>query len=58
MLRALLEERFHLKLHRAEDQNVDMFALTVAKGRTSRIKPWGAAVSAPSGTAPRRSRRR
>jgi uncharacterized protein (TIGR03435 family) len=39
MLRALLEERFHLKIHRAEDQNVDMFALTVAKGGP-KIKPW------------------
>src|SRR5262249_42096083 len=29
MLRALLEERFSLKTHRADDQNVDMFALTV-----------------------------
>jgi uncharacterized protein (TIGR03435 family) len=39
MLRALLEERFHLKIHRAEDQNVDMFALTVAKGGP-KVKPW------------------
>ncbi len=39
MLRALLEERFHLKTHRAEDQNVDMFALTVARSGP-RIKPW------------------
>jgi uncharacterized protein (TIGR03435 family) len=39
MLRALLEERFHLKIHRAEDQNLDMFALTVLKGGP-KIKPW------------------
>ena len=39
MLRALLEERFHLKIHRAEDENVDMFGLTVAKGGP-KITPW------------------
>ncbi len=39
MLRALLEERLHLKIHRAEDQNVAMFALTVAKGGP-KVKPW------------------
>jgi uncharacterized protein (TIGR03435 family) len=39
MLRALLEERFHLMIHRAEDQNVDMFALTVASGKP-KITPW------------------
>ena len=39
MLRALLEQRFHLKIHRAEDQNVDMLALTVGKDGP-KIKAW------------------
>jgi uncharacterized protein (TIGR03435 family) len=37
MLRTLLEDRFHLKLHR-ETEEVPMFALTVAKGGL-KIKP-------------------
>src|SRR5262249_10312566 len=39
MLRALLEERFHLKTHRATEE-VPMYALTVAKGGL-KIKPLG-----------------
>jgi len=39
MLRALLEERFRLRIHRAEEPNVDMLALTVAKGGP-KVKPW------------------
>ncbi|HTM25283.1 MAG TPA: M56 family metallopeptidase [Vicinamibacterales bacterium] len=41
MLRALLEDRFQLKIHRDVDPDVAMFALTVAKGGP-KIKPWGA----------------
>jgi len=39
MLRALLEERFHLKTHR-DTEDAPMFALTVAKGGM-KIKPIG-----------------
>jgi uncharacterized protein (TIGR03435 family) len=40
MLRALLEDRFQLKIHR-EQESVDMFALTIAKGgvKMSPMKP-------------------
>ena len=41
MLRALLEDRFQLTIHRDVDPDVAMFALTVAKGGP-KIKPWGA----------------
>ncbi|HKW02591.1 MAG TPA: M56 family metallopeptidase [Vicinamibacterales bacterium] len=54
MLRALLEDRFKLKLHREVLGDVPMYALTIAKGGL-KIKPAGAdscAPSDPSRTAP------
>ena len=41
MLRALLEDRFQLKIHRDADEGAAMYALTVAKGGP-KVKPWGA----------------
>jgi uncharacterized protein (TIGR03435 family) len=40
MLRALLEERFQLKLHRETQKDVPMYALTVAKGGF-KLRPVG-----------------
>ncbi len=47
MLRALLEDRFKLKLHREEQRDVPMYALTVAKGGF-KIKPAGPDSCAPA----------
>ena len=47
MLRALLEDRFKLKLHRDVQNDVPMYALTVAKGGL-KIKPAGPDSCEPS----------
>jgi uncharacterized protein (TIGR03435 family) len=46
MLRALLEDRFKLKLHRDVEDDVPMYALTIAKTGL-KIKPAGADSCAP-----------
>jgi bla regulator protein blaR1 len=50
MLRSMLEDRFHLKIHR-ETEEVPMYALTVAKGGF-RLKPMKDGECDPDRTAP------